>query len=332
MEVSCDAEREIFTAFYTTLNGSFIMILIRILYTFIQINQPFASKGTPKEKQVKRIGFTLIILTFIDLILHIIYMFNICQYGVQNVFLTLFNMIYAIQLTLVMFIWFNQIRLNFSGTQFQLNNKTEKFYLITFTLLFIMGISIVASQLLISHIKIEGIFLFAFFAAFAILLYLILVISLSILFIYKLISVYKNYKNVIELAGSSQEYNQDQYEIVHIITKLSVLNFISLFVTQFVMASVFVYNGSIQTEFFNHCACIIDVFTNCACIILSYPSNKTSYLIFCKVVHFGCNRFWNKIFDDDKNGQAVVTDNKESNPIPTATIDTTNSTVSFEES
>ena len=128
--------------------------------------------------------------------------------------------------------------------------------------------------------------LFILLSGVSFLWYISEIIFLSILFVSKLLRVYKNtIADHDRLPGTSQGTRQSR-NLLGTITRLSVLNFVSLSISAIAAGSAAMfYSERIWIEFGAHFIVQMDVFTNFVCVILSHGNYDRYYLILCGCCH-----------------------------------------------
>ena len=107
------------------------------------------------------------------------------------------------------------------------------------------------------------------------LLYILLCLSISILYIHKL---YVSFQ-------SSTEH----LELLSMIIKTSILNFMTMLVTLLSAICFIFWTESIYLEFLAELSMAIDAFTNFLCVILSYKYYEKVYFTLCGCLHWKCN-------------------------------------------
>ena len=114
---------------------------------------------------------------------------------------------------------------------------------------------------------------------------LVVTISLVILFIYKLIQVYRNL--------NEREYNKETEFLMEPITKVTILCSISLFITLvnlFLMGIWVLSRSMIIGKFCNYTG-TMDLYTNFICVLFCEKVFKDKYLMICSCLDTKCKDF-----------------------------------------
>ena len=89
-------------------------------------------------------------------------------------------------------------------------------------------------------------------------------------------------------------------EFIKIITKITILNLTSIFVTILCISTVILYDLSVYAEFTHHFAIITNYFMNFASIILSYTFYDKYYYKLFGCINKSCNGCWFRILTGEK--------------------------------
>lgn len=177
---------------------------------------------------------------------------------------------------LLSFYW--RIVLEFENSIFGLNKSIMTFYRICFIVFIISGILFPLLPFMnqgnskTGYWEIVGMsYMFS---------YIILLLSLSTLFIYKLFKVYKYYQSI----------DQNDHEIIQMITKLTVLNFQALVFSLITGSLLGIGKPTITMEFILQTSQQIDVFTNFLVIILAFNCYDSYYFKLCRWSHNCCQK------------------------------------------
>ena len=247
-----------------------LLLLIKITYSFFRNTSQQNNNhdddtvnhyALKKTRGLRFIDSSFSILSILVMISCIAYVSTICHYGlIDNTPRSLFNAIYALQVLLLLISWFIRLYFSFYGSPFQVTKLSIFIFIL---LLFLMMLCIILMMFNIHNkYNIESVLLFILIA-----IYIILVCGTSSLYVYKLIHIY-------------QASNYDQ-EFGDLITKIVLLNFISLFITIITGISLYWRNYSIMGSFISAMFSIIDIASNCVCIMISYVEFNTYYGKFC---------------------------------------------------
>ena len=261
-----------------------------ICYVFIIFLQ-----NVPKMKPIKLTRNCGIIFLIITLLLIIIHgpaaMTEHECYGISNIRASLLNpwlLLYAIQNYVLLLLYFDRLRIVFSPTPLCLSNKTENIYKFIFALIPIYVISIVTLSFFFLE---NGIHLSIFIplAVVFILGYIAFMLSLVILYIHKLIEVYK----------SVNAHNVEDAEfLVSAITKTTVLTIISLSMSFINMISTAIYfpmDDNLIISWISAYIADIDIYTNFLCLMLCFNHFDGYYLRSCSSIDKQCRMYWTKV-------------------------------------
>ena len=188
-------------------------------------------------------------------------------------------------------IFFDKVHNIFKNGSFRLKKYTIYSYRTAFTfqifyilITFILrGLQILSSYML--YVMAIGLFFY----------FLLVTISLVILFIYKLLQVYKNL--------NKDEYNEETEFLIEPITKVTILSSISVTMTLinavFCITYVLYDYSAIVGKFCNYTG-TLDVYTNFLCIIFCNKMFKKNYQQICSNLDKRCNNYWKMMVSEDK--------------------------------
>ena len=141
---------------------------------------------------------------------------------------------------------------------------------------------------------------------------LLVTISLVILFIHKLVQVYRNL--------NEREHNKETEFLMEPITKVTILSSISLFITLMNAFLWGIYNFSGNPRIiWNICVYIstLDLYSNFICVLFCEKAFKDKYFMICSCLDLKCRDCWRSIVVDKKNKVARntsnITDEKKDN-------------------
>lgn len=299
-----DTNREYLSILFVLFASIFITILIFLFISFIKKIFYVSKQRPPKIIIISALFLYLTII--IGMTMHTIFVSDLCislpsakdnkntlNENTDTIYNHLVNFSYSLQCLLILWLWFIRLYYAFTGTLFELSKITIIGYISIFSLSFLFvilmlaGISFDTSQIDRNIHLLMLLLLVTWFV--------ILIISLASLFIRKLISVYRN-------------LDSDQYFIT-MITKITILNFISLTITIIWAFSLIFFDYNVYTEFVNHFGIIFDYFSTFICAILSFNCYETYYTQICGRLHNQCNQCWLHLVRDslESKGQIVPT-------------------------
>eukprot|EP01084_Bolivina_argentea_P042344 78085_1 len=232
-------------------------------------------------------GFTIFITIFLFLITYGIAAASLCQNN--NLFVTSFSVsfiLYLIQSGMYLQLLFGRLYIIFHDTSYRLSKWTIRAWILYVLLVAIsFTIGFILYSMTPSLIKL-GIFILSICVA----ANCASSFWLVVLFLYKLISVYKyRYER-----GSN---NTIPHEVVSLMTKTSVLCFISIFTN--LLVSMIVHPLAFQSVYKDmvwRILIVVDVYTNHFCVLLSYIEFQMWYTQLCGCFDSYCNSLWSCCF------------------------------------
>eukprot|EP01084_Bolivina_argentea_P096929 174236_1 len=194
----------------------------------------------------------------------------------------IFVILYVLHYYLLLLILFLRLYYSFSGTGYDLS----KFAVRTYTIMYIIQpISLLVSTLLYGSDKYKNIGLAL--TVLSGLLLIALMISVTLLYVLKLIQIYKLSKG-------------DEY-FMKLITKTTILTVITITFT-FLMLIPFIlvnkFNG--YTYWIFELWLIVDIYINCIAIIITYKFTQKYYLKICGCCQIKCRTLCMKIVHNDE--------------------------------
>lgn len=286
------------------------LTLSRITYKFIRhgLNQEspsnanISSEVIQKSKRLRFVGKFFNVWTIIAIISCIVYVSTICSDGlsddgkpIDTTPRTIFNAVYAVQILLMLISWFSRLHFSFNHTPHQLSKWCIFMFIFTLSL---MLISVFLMMMNVHNIYNLGSMLLLILIG----LYVSLVCGTSFLYVYKLSIIYRQ-----------SDFDTD---FAILITKIVLLNFISLFITIITGSSLAFRNDSMLTTFIAAIFSTIDIFSNCICIMLSYSDYRQYYDKILGSLHHKCENCWknvSRIQDRKQLSNSVKMDHANSN-------------------
>eukprot|EP01084_Bolivina_argentea_P252957 424780_1 len=303
-------------------NGEILTVLFAIICTLLSAFALFVLckyiKNTKVEKATKivqRCGVVFLIASILAFLCNGTRMLFSC-FGVSGYFYVLVYIVYIIsgatQVYLLLLIYYLKLQFIFAATALALSKVTNVIYISLFVFLpiyvaFVIIIIIVANNM-------RAMFMATYFF-----LFIMIMSSLVILFIFKLIQVYK----------LSPETNNDQ--LVTAITKTTILTSISLSSTfmNFIGNAIFPSVG-VAIQWVCHYFAVMDVLTNFVCIMMSYNAFRMYYVLLCPFCdskcRVCCSRIVTKSNNDIKMMDKAVSESKPEDT--TQTVSSTNTNAS----
>eukprot|EP01084_Bolivina_argentea_P214677 364433_1 len=192
----------------------------------------------------------------------------------------MFLLFYIFQSYLLSIIVFMTLKYSFRDTAFALSKRTINKCKVIYVFIPILGIC---------NVMFNNTTIGAIFAAILILVLLSFFISMIVLFIRKLISIYKN----IDADAN----------LIRKITKLTVLSCVSMSLTllvpiiMFIILSTNVRAAIGSSIFFG--GVLLDTTTNLLCIVMTYGYFNDYYVKICYCMHNICQSTWGKFIGDE---------------------------------
>eukprot|EP01084_Bolivina_argentea_P157555 274536_1 len=286
MSSDCTLLELVLSSVYIFIVGILFLISIHITYKFLQRIYKAEDKPPLLVSSTGIIFLVFATLTLFGLIIP--WRLSVCY--PQILYLSpLYVTIYCIQSYLLLLLLFFRLYFVFCGTIYGLSKLTLKIYTILFCLLpFFFSIAVY-------QIGIEGRWNNPLMVTIIIIGYIYIIIfasTISILFIHKLLIM-------------ARSINANNDSLIIVVTKTSILSFISSFMTiipPLVLMVIFIkgsdsiyYQTTTQqyiVRFIIDILFAIDVFTNFICIVLSYKFFNHSYLVICGNLDAKCKEYW----------------------------------------
>lgn len=191
--------------------------------------------------------------------------------------------LYQIQNIALSLIFFLKIIYVFKGTSFELSKSVKCTYSIIYIVLSLSGIAL----LIWAFEDNQNDFKYLFIGA--LLLYMTIMLSMTILFIQRLVKIYRMD------AGNN---NQNEKQLVTPITRLTILVSISMIITLLFCIILLIesFTRTIMMEYIASCAAVADLYTNWVTAMLTDKrlENKLYFRV-CGYPHNGCNNCWIKV-------------------------------------
>ena len=278
-----------------------MLVSIFIILTFVKYICILSS--TPRRPHAKPAailsysGLSFFSIITLTMFIQILCISDLCHRGyIHKTYFILFNELYSTQAVLLLMLWFIRINFVFNDTAF----KSSKLSQIGFSIIVLFGListaSLHASGLNETHKNLWVLLSLCVYS-----LYIIEVIYLSVLFGIKLYQIY----------GKNKNGTKGTDKLVFMITKIAILNFVSLFITFLAAMTVAAFGtGDAQigdgvpifVEFNAHFMILLDTFTNFMCVVLSYNYYGKYYKKICGCLHNRCSQCCYKIVGDNKKG------------------------------
>ena len=281
---SCNQERSILTIIYCIFGGIVIVVALYMICVFVHHIVNVSKSATSKREKQSKLVISSKIMLFLSIVfsmvMHCVWVLRMCTYSGGGVYGAISTFVYVLQAFLMLITWFIRLYSAFKGTILQIHQATMIIFLSVAITIFIFGVifgfdrTLIYSDVINEHNwYIVGVILAAIFIS--------LILFLCSLFIYKLVMVYKN-------LGSDEGF-------IKLITKITILNFTSIFITIAFIPSLVAYTMGIYGEFVHHFAILINYLSNFICIILSYTYYDKQYNRYCGWMNNRCNACWFRI-------------------------------------
>lgn len=240
-------------------------------------------------------GFLLFILIFCTYVCFAISDFNMCQIqSVHRIWGQIGTCIYVIQNGIFLGILFLRLYTIFQNSVFYLNRST----ITSFAVIYILGIVLgIFGGLVWATIIDLGVVFAVILAAALLLLFLFTTIWIVVLYVKKLIQVYKTTQESLKIDNGDDNF-------VETITKTSILCFIStstIIWRMITFALLLVFGSSPHYYLIFQIVFYSELHTNFLCIFLSYTAFDDWYKIMCGCCHNRCTLLWTKSFRDAKD-------------------------------
>ena len=289
--MGCTSEQLTLHYIVIAVNVAFIVIYVIIISLFIKshVCEIPTLNSIPKPSAIVLLtGSIFCLVSVIALIAWTLELALNCKYRPTTT-IYMYVICLLMQLVFSVFIWYLRVLNAFKSTKWALSKITKRIFTTLCISLFIyMAASIVFALIFYKITIFNGVYLWTILSALSIIFYLILTISLLILFIKRLISVYK-------AVDSDPTF-------VSLITKMTILIFLSCLVTIImVIANIANDESNIVTKYFAFLSTSIDIFSNLIFVILSFNGYTKYYFIFCGILHNKCNHCWLMIVGTTEN-------------------------------
>ena len=260
------------------INISMAIVMIPVFYKYIKLKSE-----SIKNKCLFWTGLVFFSLIFLCHILWAIGSIYFCHDLNAFAFISnIWSQLYVLQLFLLLAILFARLYYPFKGTAFGLSTLTIKTYCILYT---IAALLLVAGA--IAYSNFYNTFIGLLILGLAWLMMIIVMMTLVILFIYKLMQVYKSIDGDTELIAT--------------ITKTSLLCFISISSSLFLAIAGIITpsTGSVHVNLIVGLFTTNDMFTNFWCVVLGFKRYHQWYLQGCKCCDSKCRSCWYKCAGKD---------------------------------
>eukprot|EP01083_Nonionella_stella_P087832 244520_1 len=273
--------------FWTHAIISYILVLF-VIYVLCTIISTRNEEQTLRTDRIT--GYIFIIFTILGIACHGTYTVLEC-YDTEYLFyivLAMYNLSFGVQSYLLLLIFFNKLKAIFNRSPRRLSNLTKACYNIMFVVLPLYMVVTIAIYVIDPAIVIESLY----FGVIFLILFIALITSLAILFIYKLLSVYKC--NAINL-------NQYDPELVAVITKTTILMGISVTTTLIDTINTIISDDNSVYAWICYLITTVDLFTNFLCIMLQFKPFKHYYILLCSCFDTKCRLCWASIAQSQIN-------------------------------
>ena len=284
----CPEGRQIWLIIINIIDGLMLLTTTpAIYYLIVAYIQQLKSKLPPKiptketnkdSRTLFSIGLLFMIVTFLVLLFNLLAGVYKCSTNHQKIYHAFeppVTVSYAIQFYLLLLLLFIRLYNVFKGTMYALSQITVKIFCIMYILLPPLGVT----AALFFVLQISGGFILTMIAF---LIVITLIISLMIMYIRKLLRIYRS----VAITDCP-----DTDELIITITKTTILTLLSLSVT-FVTPIVIISDtqaaiGNVVTS-----TMLLDIYTNFLCITLSYSFFFGMYMKICGCMHRICKKMW----------------------------------------
>ena len=285
-----------------------------VVYIFYRLIAERNNIVAEMSKTSQRLGILFVIATFLWIATHssaqwLEFCFLSSDF-LWDIWSTIATLLYVIQTFILLIIFFEKLTVVFEGTQFIVSSFTKTMYKIIFSFIpigTIIAISLYQSKLI-----------FSIFAGILLFMFISLMISLVILFVFKLIQVYKQ-------LGMNADDNKEIHgnkSVVSAITKTTILTSTSIIITFLngIVAMIRLNNpNNAYLAWIANLFVLLDVYTNFLCVIMCYKAFGRYYKNFCKCFDIKCRKCWVNIIyagnccDEDLMTQMHTVISHESN-------------------
>ena len=286
----------------TILFGTSSLGLTSFIYIFIH------SYLKSKLKTIKLLfysGTTFFIMIFIALLSYSFWSINRCHnWRISTIFHLIATQLYILQTMMLAAILFYRLYKVFKTTKFALNILTIRLFSTCYIIASLIGIG---AGITYSTHRTIGRFIGSIAGIFGI----IIIGYIFILYVYKLFLVYKSEKDE---------------DLINVITKTSLLAFISIFNTFLVFTIIPLISviNSVHFSFIWNVLVVMDLYTNFFCIYLQYKYFNPYYLKICGVCDRKCVALWSKCIATNPNLQNEILPSRDSRQNDGDTVTPTN--------
>ena len=271
LTAECERERQSLTYIYVTI--SICLVSSMLVIVGMTIKDIYLDKST--KTTVKCWGLAVSFGILIGMVVHCVYLIDYCIEK-ERMLDEMDNFFYILQCLGMLCIWFIRIDSPFTGTIYRIHKIKRYIYIISFVFLFIL-----ATFLSFSVSYIDG-KLWSVFVTILGSFYVLTLVSLSVLFINKLLRVYRQHNKLSKNCDA---------QFVDLLTKMTLLNFMSLFVTIACTATfILLQSESTSLHFVNHFGLLFDYYTNFLCVLFSFKHYDKYYMICCGGMHKQCSK------------------------------------------
>ena len=283
LSLSCSGNFLILTIIYLVMAFLLLTVSILIIFHYVRfmygpdVDHNLNKKIEKPPKTIINIGLIFCVLAIITTIFDIMETFALCANNQYWMDLTsrLVTETYICQLASLMMLWLTRIQFALHNSIFRLSQ--------TITIIYpIMGFIVVILASLATWLPLDDtkyrtreIMWLICYGVYFLMLYI-----LNHMFVYKLYCVYRRAKDKAQI---NAKY------FITIITKIMILNFVSIMVTVIAAVSIAFYGEYFEElDFFHTYSFLLDSFTNIFCVILSYSYYTTYYDHICGACHRCC--------------------------------------------
>eukprot|EP01084_Bolivina_argentea_P286912 492264_1 len=285
----CSVSKIIITNLYALLCILMVITCVYVLYKFLQ------TLDLKKHCWNHILGIIFTFGTIFAISSSIITVAGDC-YGVNQLYNNILD--YScisnlfIQSLLLIIIIFNKLYIVFENTQFKLGLYITSIYLFLIISLIISSTISICLYITNNNNNNNNTNAIVYWITFSILLFIICLISLNVIFIHKLISVYKDYK----IDKSVSDYQ--------ILVTSMIQSTILVSVSVFILIIDITYTMSIRQPTIK--IWIINIFSNFILIIMQYKTFKTYYFRYCSCIDSFCYGIWVKILENNPNKESLM--------------------------
>lgn len=214
------------------------------------------------------------------------------------------NALYVTQFYLLLLVLYTRLKVIFQDTMWKISRNMVRFYTTIFVItpsIFIVA-AIIHTILPFTIIDLIGVLL-------CFVMIIILIISMMVLFIRKLIQIYKNAFLTTE--------TDDSTLWISTITKTTLLTFISILLTLLSPISLAMANVTKSTHavWVSNFMVLFDVYTNFICVTLSYNHHADHYNKLCGCMDSQCRKMWTKMVTSKSGDEEVISTTMDNDTI-----------------